>query len=162
MNTNYRTAIILEFVVFVTYNVNLRSITSFDTYPTRLLPISIIRHFTLNLDSFEAIESVPQWYVQRGSAVPNRGSQSASHQPNYWLVRVRGHYMSMYPVMPAILATPVYVLPVLLGMTNGPGSEFFGIPRASALGGLLVSPTGILVYSANTPIRLCRPNHCTY
>src|SRR5512140_553345 len=88
----YQTALVLTSIAFVVYNLNLRSTTSFDTYPTRLLPISIIRHFTLDLDMFDSIGSVPQWSAERKSPVLSR--DDAAPRKNYWVVRIRGHYMS--------------------------------------------------------------------
>lgn len=41
-------AFVLIILAFVVYNANLRSITSFDTNPTRYLPISILREFDLD------------------------------------------------------------------------------------------------------------------
>ena len=46
------TAIRLALVAFVVYNVNLRPISSADTFPTRYLPISILTEHNLDLDEF--------------------------------------------------------------------------------------------------------------
>ena len=50
--------IILSFIV---YNMNLRSITSLDTYSTRILPTSIVEEFNLDLDEFSFMHKYPDW-----------------------------------------------------------------------------------------------------
>lgn len=103
------TAFRLAALSFVVYQLNLRSISSADTFPTRYLPISIITQGNLHLDQFLFLRDKP--YRAPGA--------SESALPYYMQLR-RGHYLSTYPIMPAILATPVYVVPVLLGLTGDP------------------------------------------
>ena len=105
------TAVRLVLLSFVLYNINLRSITSLDTYAIRHVPISIIKEFDLDLDEFSYLQKYPDWMEAEDE------SKSA-----YYVRPVRGNYMSTYPVMTAILAVPVYFLPVLLGLTDGQGS----------------------------------------
>jgi len=114
----------LALLAFVVYNANLRSVTSFDTNPTRYLPISIIKEFDLDLDEFSFLHKYPEWW---------RGNKQVSP---YYLQYVRGHYMSSYPVMPAILSVPVYAIPVLLGLTDGPVSAM-GFTRTEVVGTFL-------------------------
>jgi len=97
--TARRTALRLALAAFAIYNANLRSLTSEDTFATRYLPISLLREGNLDLDEFKFLYADA---AGRG-AVP------------YFLHRAGAHYISNYPVMPALLATPVYVLPVALG-----------------------------------------------
>jgi hypothetical protein len=100
----------LALIAFVVYNANLRSRTSHDTYPARLLPVSILTEFDLDLDEFT--------FLQRPELVSSvRGSDSTIP---YFIQARRGHWVSSYPVMPAILAAPVYAVPVLLGLHEGP------------------------------------------
>jgi hypothetical protein len=85
-----KTAVLLALASLAVYNANLREISSADTISTRLLPAAIIRDHALTLDRyFRDIEPTP-----------------------YWVQRVDGHYVSSYPVLPALLAVPVYLLPV--------------------------------------------------
>ena len=100
----------LVVLAFINYTANLRSITSFDTSPTRYLPISIIKEFDLDLDEFPFLHHYPEWWRGDKSTLP------------YYLQYVGGHYMSAFPVMPAILSLPVYAVPVALGLTDGPMS----------------------------------------
>lgn len=98
----------LAVIAFVVYNANLRSVTSFDTYPTRYLPISILNERDLDLDEFPSIQRYP-------------GGREPGTVP-YYLQHVRGHYMSSYPVAAAILAVPVYAIPTWMGLiASGPG-----------------------------------------
>lgn len=119
-----RTAFWLVLVAFVLYNANLRSITSFDTNPTRYLPISIIKEFDLDLDEFPFLHKYPEWWHRDKNALP------------YYLRYVRGHYMSRFPVMPAILSVPVYAIPVALGLTDGNASAL-GYTHTEIVGTLL-------------------------
>lgn len=55
--------------------------------------------------------------------------------PSYWVL-VGEHYMSCFPVMPAILSVPVYALPVTLGLTDGEDSAL-GYTRTEIVGTVL-------------------------
>jgi hypothetical protein len=127
-----RTAFWLILLSFIVYNANLRSITSFDTNPTRYLPISIIKEFDLDLDEFPFLHKYPEWWHGDKNVLP------------YYLQYVRGHHMSTYPVMPAILSVPVYAVPVLLGLTDG-ASAAIGFSRTEIVGTLLSKISASLV-----------------
>jgi hypothetical protein len=120
----HNTAFRLGVLAFVVYNANLRSITSADTNPTRYLPISILKEWNLDLDEFDFLQEYP------------RGAPLKERRPAQYVQHVRGHYMSTYPVMPAILAVPVYAVPVALGLTEG-GSDRGGLTRTEVVGTLL-------------------------
>lgn len=77
------------------YNVNMREISSADTMGTRLLPLALIQELRLDLDSF--FRDYPA-----GRPLP------------YWVQHVRGHYLSSYPILPALMAVPVYLVPLSL------------------------------------------------
>ena len=114
----HRTAVGLALLAFVVYNANLRSITSLDTLATRFVPISVIKEFDLDLDEFPSIHTYPNW----AGGASRTDAQDGDPTP-YFVRRARGHYMSTYPVMSGILSVPVYVVPVLLGLTEGPPAE---------------------------------------
>ena len=120
----WRTALWLVLFAFIVYNANLRSITSFDTNPTRYLPISIIKELDLDLDEFPFLHKYPDWWHRDKNALP------------YYLQYVRGHHMSRFPVMPAILSVPVYAIPVALGLTGGKVSAV-GYTQTEIVGTLL-------------------------
>lgn len=103
----HSTAVRLFVLAFVVYNLNLRSVTSLDTYPTRFLPISIIRERDLDLDEFDLLHRYPDWW-----------ESDIKDEFPYYTRFVRGHYMSTYPVVPAMLSVPIYAIPVLLGLTD--------------------------------------------
>src|SRR5215470_10028149 len=90
-----RTAFLLGLLSFLVYNANLREISSQDTIPARVLPVALIREQTLALDMF-----FRDW--QPGTPLP------------YWVQRVNGRYLSSYPLLPGLLAVPVYAVPVML------------------------------------------------
>lgn len=126
----------LFLLAFVVYNANLRSVSSLDTYPNRFLPISIIREFNLDLDEFPFLHKYPEWM------------QADPQKAAYYVRKARGHYVSNYPVMPAVLSVPVYVIPVLLGMTDGPPSTT-GFSRTEIVATLLskVSASAAVAFS---------------
>jgi hypothetical protein len=92
-----RTAWLLVLASFLLYSANFREVSGADTIPTRLLPIELVRHQQLHLDHY--FRNAP-----------------AGRPGYFWVQLVGEHYRSSYPVVPAILAVPVYVVPVLLGV----------------------------------------------
>src|SRR5262249_29151485 len=90
-----RTALLLGLLSFLVYNANLREVSSQDTIPARILPVALVRERTLALDMF-----FHDW--PSGTPLP------------YWVQRVNGHYLSSYPLLPGLLAVPVYAMPVVL------------------------------------------------
>lgn len=124
------TAFRLAALAFIVYQANLRSISSADTFPTRYLPISILTRGNLHLDQFLFLRDKPF----RAPGAP------ASALPYYLQFR-DGHYLSTYPIMPAILATPVYAIPVLLGLTGDPSAPppAGGGPTRTEIVGTLLS-----------------------
>jgi hypothetical protein len=92
-----RTAVALALGSFVLYNANVREISSQDTVPNRVLPYEVIEYGRLDLDRL-----FQGWPA--GAPLP------------FWIQHVGMHYRSSYPVVPALLAVPVYAGPVLLGV----------------------------------------------
>jgi 4-amino-4-deoxy-L-arabinose transferase-like glycosyltransferase len=125
-SSRMRTALLLGVLSFVVYNANLREISSQDTFPTRLLPVALIREGTLTLDMFFR-------------------DQPADAPLPYWVQRANGRYVSNYPLLPALLATPVYVLPIrLLG-----GNSWVLINVLAKLAASLIAALSVmLVYLA--------------
>lgn len=142
----HSTALKLVLLAFVIYNANMRSITSFDTNATRYLPISIIKEFDLDLDEFSFLISLPE------------GSAANINDTPYWVQEVGGHYLSTFPIMPAILSVPVYVVPVLLGLTDGSAAAI-GYSQTEVVGTLLskLSASAAVAISVGfTFLTLCR------
>ena len=82
-------SLILGTGIALVYLANGREIGAFDTIPTMLLPLAIVRGDGLHLDRFRALLQV--W----GKPLPMFVSQSA------------GHIVSCYPVGPALVALPL-------------------------------------------------------
>ena len=93
--------VILFFVAFVVYNLNLRTIRTLDSVPAALLPFSIIANHNLYLDQFVH-------YFQQPGTPPE--------STVYFLTYQQGHFFSSYPVVLPILITPLYWL--LLTITS--------------------------------------------
>lgn len=121
--SNFFRLVLLSVLV---YNANLRSITSFDTNSTRYLPISILTEFDLDLDEFPFLLEYPLRNLP-----PDLREGDAP--PAYWVQHTKGHYYSTFPVTPAILAIPVYAIPVLLGLTSGSDTGV-GLTRTEVVG----------------------------
>lgn len=100
------TSVGLLLVVVLVYLANGRSIGAGDTVPARYLPISMLREFNFDLDEFTFL------YDETG----RRTYPFIGDRPFFLLPR-EGHYYSVYPIGPALLALPLYILPVSAGMT---------------------------------------------
>lgn len=98
-------ALLLLFCALVgLYLVNGRALGAGDTLPARYLPWSLLKHATFHLDAF------PLLY----DATARRTHPMIEGIPYYLRVRDR-HYLSAYSPGAALLALPVYAVPVLLG-----------------------------------------------
>jgi hypothetical protein len=84
----------LLLLLFVIYNSNFRTISTFDTFPARLLPFSLLLDHSLYLD---------QWIEPYHARSPG--------EDFYFVVNSHGHWMSMYPIITPVVVTPLYVLP---------------------------------------------------
>ncbi len=87
--------------LLIVYNINLRQVSSHDTYASRFLPISILRDGDAILDEF-----VPEEMKQR-----IRGDWLSDN-----FVYVRGHFYDSHPPIGPLLALPVYALPAWIGI----------------------------------------------
>jgi hypothetical protein len=96
-----RQAILLFFGLLFIYNLNLRQVSSHDTYASRFVPISILRDGDLILDEF-----VPETIKQQA------GDQFFSDYFHY----TRGHFYDSHPPIGPLLALPVYALPAWIGI----------------------------------------------
>jgi hypothetical protein len=82
-------------VVFI-YSLNGRALTTGDTIPASYLPLSLLREFDFDLDEFPFLYAGEMpWFVQR----------------------INGRIVSTYPPWAGVLAVPVYLLPVLAGVS---------------------------------------------
>src|SRR5580658_4996551 len=88
-------SLILGVVVALVYLANGREIGAFDTIPTTLLPLAIVRGDGLRLDRFRPL--LREW----GTPLPVFVTESF------------GHIISRYPVGPALVALPLIAPQVL-------------------------------------------------
>ncbi|NIN68622.1 MAG: hypothetical protein GTO63_28735, partial [Anaerolineae bacterium] len=93
-----------------------------DIVPTTLLPVSIIRERDFDLDEF----------------LDHPAAREQNWEKTDWLVKTNDHYSSKYPVFTALLVTPLYLLPVVLGLG----------PQSSLVAYTLVSKTGAALLAA--------------
>jgi arylsulfatase A-like enzyme len=110
MNRNATLSLLIFFLSLLAFCANTRSISSGDTYPATYLPFSILNEGNLDLDEFEFLHNA--W---------SRRAYPTLEGIPYYLRYSDGHYYSAYTVGPAILALPVYLIPVLAGLE--PDSE---------------------------------------
>ena len=123
-------SLLLFVAVALVYLANGRPIDSADTLPARYLPFSLLRAHTFDLGAFSFLydeKAVRTYAVLDG--IP------------YFLRYQNGHYLSAYAPGSAILALPVYALPVLLGM--GPDSPW--VPSLEKLSATLITALSVVV-----------------
>src|SRR5262245_39296044 len=92
----WRSPLLLFLGVVVIYSLNNRALTAGDTIPASYLPLSLLRELDFDLDEFPFLyEGEMPWFVQR----------------------INGRIVSAYPPWAGVLALPVYLLPVLGGLS---------------------------------------------
>lgn len=103
-----------------------------DSVPARYLPFSILREFDLDLDEFPFLHrEVVHYYLQYRN----------------------GHFLSTFPIGAALLATPIYLLPVLSGLTpQSPWMPFLEKSAARIIAALSV----LFLYLALRRLTLAR------
>ncbi len=125
--------IILMGGLLILYNINMKHLAPADSIPTRLLPLSFLLEGNADLDEFHRLY--------------------ASGTPSYLLL-TRGHYVSIYPIGGAILATPFYLIPYLFikpaGWTpsQSMGNELFVILSEKLAASVLASGSALFLYLA--------------
>ena len=123
------TTVILFVTTVVIYLASGRVFVSGDTLPGRYLPISILRYHSFYLDDF------PVLYDEAASRRYSFGRGTP-----YYLLNRNGHYVSKYPPGPAVLALPVYALPVIAGMP----STSKWIPHLEKVSATLITALSVL------------------
>jgi hypothetical protein len=100
-----RAEILLLLGLLFAYHINLRQVSSHDTYASRFVPISVLRDSDLILDEFVPEDIKPQ--------------AGANFFSNYFFY-ARGHFYDSHPPIGPLLALPVYALPVWIGTPQNP------------------------------------------
>jgi hypothetical protein len=106
-------------VIFL-YSLNGTTALSGDTFPARYLPLSLLRELDFDLDEFVFLYEP---------------------QMPYFLQSINGHIISNYPPWPAVLALPVYVLPILGGLP--PQSHL--LPELEKISATLITALSVVV-----------------
>lgn len=125
--------IILMGGLLILYNINMKHLAPADSIPTRLLPLSFLREGNADLDEFSRLYS--------------------SETPPY-LLHTRGHYLSLYPIGGAVLATPFYLVPYMLFKppewtpSQSMGNELFVILSEKGAAAVLASASALFLYLA--------------
>lgn len=123
-------------LLFVLYLANGRTLWSGDTLPLRYLPISLLREGNFDLDEF------PFLYLPGGSHAIGFVRKGSVEMP-YYVERVGGHYVSMYPVGAAALAAPLY-LPSIFGGLRPDHEVFETLEKFSAAA--IVALSAVILY----------------
>jgi hypothetical protein len=105
MTRRRRVAVVLFLVAVAVYTSTGPAFVSGDVVPARYLPISLVCEGDFDLDEFT--------FLHDDSA---RVAFASPRGYPYFIALVRGHYYSRYSPGAAVLAVPVYALPVLAGL----------------------------------------------
>ena len=127
-----RSSGLLVIILLVVYNANLRQVSSYDTYASRFVPLSILRDGDLVLDEF----------------VPDRVKRQAGPDffSNYFAF-AKGHFFDSHPPVGPILALPVYVFPAWTGI---PGDAELAANLYSKLAAsMMAALSALLVFAAS-------------
>ena len=121
------------------YNLNLRQVSSYDTYASRFVPISILRDGDLALDEFfPEIANAPITNVD----------------PSGYVIVVDGHVYDSHPPIGPLLGLPVYALPVWLGVPDDPRQIANLFSKLSA--SLMASLSAVAIFVASRRVaRAC-------
>ena len=96
LSSSLRSPLLLFLGVVFIYSLNGRGFPAGDTIPASYLPLSLLREFDFDLDEFPFLyEGEMPWFLQR----------------------INGRVVSAYPPWAGVLAIPVYLLPVLGGLS---------------------------------------------
>jgi hypothetical protein len=123
---------ILLAALLVAYNINLRQVSSHDTYASRFVPISILRDGDLILDEF-----VPEEMKRRA------GDDFFSD----YFVYVRGHFYDSHPPIGPVLALPVYALPAWIGIPRRP--ELIANMFSKLAASIMAALSAMLIFRAS-------------
>jgi hypothetical protein len=138
-NWTRRRAELLLFVgLLAAYNVNLRQVSSHDTYASRFVPISILRDGDVILDEF----------------VPDALKRQAGDDFfSDYFVYVRGHFYDSHPPVGPLLALPVYALPAWIGIPDR--AELVANMFSKLAASIMIALSGVFLFRASR--RVVRP-----
>ena len=126
--------------LLIAYNINLRQVSSHDTYASRFVPISILRDGDMVLDEF-----VPE------ETKRHAGENSLSDN----FVYVRGHFYDSHAPIGPLLALPVYALPAWIGIPRN--SELVANLFSKLAASMMVALSALAIFYASRRVLLaCR------
>jgi hypothetical protein len=131
-----RKAELLLFIgLLAAYNINLRQVSSHDTYASRFVPISILRDGDVILDEF----------------VPDALKRQAGDDFfSDYFVYVRGHFYDSHPPLGPLLALPVYALPAWIGI---PGrADLIANMFSKLAASLMIALSSVLMFRASRAV----------
>ena len=131
-------SLLLFIGLLAAYNINLRQVSSHDTYASRFVAISILRDGDLVLDEF-----VPEVLKRRA------GDDFFSD----YFVYVRGHFYDSHPPVGPLLALPVYALPAWIGIPDR--AELVANMFSKLAASIMVALSAVVLFRASR--RLLRP-----
>ena len=121
----------------VLYNLNLRQVSSYDTYASRFVPISILRDGDLALNEFfPEVANTP----------------IADIDLSGYVIPINGRVYDSHPPIGPLLALPVYAIPVWLGVPDDPRQVANLFSKLSA--SLMASLSAVIVFVATRRIAL--------
>jgi hypothetical protein len=132
-------SLIVFSAILVVYLANGKTIGSGDTVPAKFLPLTILREGNFDLDEF------PFLFDREKFPFP------------YFLRSIGGHYVSDYPVAPALLALPVY-LPSSLGHVDAQSPLIDELEKLSAA--IIVALSAVVLHG--TLRRLTSPAYAVF
>lgn len=122
-------SLLLFLTVLIAYLSNGRTIGAGDTLPAAYLPWSLLQQGNFDLDEFPALsDDGARQIFPLLDGIP------------YYLQYRNGHYLSAYTPGPGVLALPVYILPVVLGVK--PDSMWAG--RLEKLSAAIITALSVL------------------
>lgn len=127
-----RAETLLALALLFAYHINLRQVSSHDTYASRFVPISVLRDSDLILDEF-----VPEDVKQQA------GDDFFSNYFHY----AGGHFYDSHAPIGPLLAVPVYALPVWIGIPRNP--ELVANLFSKIAASLMAALSAVAVYAAS-------------
>lgn len=128
-------SMLLFCLAILIYLANGKVLWSGDTVPARFLPISILRELDFDLDEFPFL-----YDLESSKRFPLVAFLFKGEDAPYFLVHRNGHYISLYPPGPALLALPIYALPVVMGLS----ATSNWIPYLEKLSATLIAALSVL------------------
>lgn len=137
MKLTFSRITVITFVIYVAtfltvylLKINPLVLQSEDILPNATVPFSILNEHNFNLDEYMPILK---------ASYPNPDDKTAKP---YYTVEVNGHYYSAFPMLTALLTTPLYIVPVALNINV----DIETIRVMSRIGGAFITSLSVGVF----------------